>query len=205
MKNLLVSPPKIAKLYFKNFIWELPTNEKKIYLTFDDGTTPQLNDWILYTLKTYNAKATFFCVAENITKNPETANRLLSSNHAVGNHTFNHLNGLKNSYKTYIFNFLKADKILKTKLFRPPYGKITPRQAKFILQTHKIIMWDVLSMDYSPKISPKQCFENVKKFAKKGSIVVFHDNKKAEKNIKYALPKTLDYFSAKGFSFEKID
>jgi len=202
--DIIISPPKIVRSAFPNFVWEKSENENNIYLTFDDGPSEELTFWILDELKKYNAKATFFCVGDNVAKYPESYNRILQENHSVGNHTFNHLNGYKTKSSDYINNFAKANEIIDSNLFRPPYGRIKKSQAKEILKSKKIIMWNVLSLDYSNKISPQQCFENIKKYTTSGSIIVFHDNKKAEKNMKYALQKTLEYYSEKNYTFEKI-
>ncbi len=205
ISDIIVSPPKIVRSAFSSFTWELPNEQNKIYLTFDDGPTPHQSLWIIKTLKQFNAKATFFCVGNNVEKYPQIYNQFTEDNHSVGNHTFNHLNGFKTNYTDYINNFIKADKIIDSKLFRPPYGRIKKSQAKEILNSKRIIMWNVLSLDYNNKISPQQCFENIKRHTKSGSIIVFHDNQKAEKNMKYALQKTLEYYSDKNYIFEKIN
>ncbi len=202
--DIIISPPKIVRSAFPNFVWEKTNDEKKIYLTFDDGPSEALTLWILETLKKYNAKATFFCVGDNVRKYPQSYNNILKENHSVGNHTFNHLNGYKTKCSDYINNFAKANKTIDSNLFRPPYGRIKKSQAKEILKSKKIIMWNVLSLDYNNKISPQECFENIKKHTTYGSIIVFHDNKKAETNMKYALKKTLDYYSKQNYTFEKI-
>ncbi len=202
----------IIKKLFLNYVWEIPNNENKVYLTFDDGPTPEITEWVLSNLKEYNSKATFFCIGDNVRKFPEIFQKVINEGHSIGNHTFNHLNGWKTSASDYIENV----KLYETehfklntehcKLFRPPYGKIKPSQSKILRKFgYKIIMWDIISYDFDAKISKEQCLENVLKNVKRGSIIVFHDSKKAFTNLEYALPRTLDFLKKKGFVCEKID
>jgi len=196
---------------FPNYVWKLPNNQNKVYLTFDDGPVPIITEWVLDILQKENIKATFFCIGENIEKHPEIFSRIVTENHIVGNHTFNHLNGWKTSTKNYLANSnLFEDTIQKSKfkiqkLFRPPYGKIKPSQGKAIRRKgYKIIMWDVISYDFDSKILPEKCLQNVLKNVENGSIIVFHDSKKAEKNLKYALPKAITTLKEKGFTFDAL-
>ncbi|HXB40878.1 MAG TPA: polysaccharide deacetylase family protein [Bacteroidia bacterium] len=200
---LPVSPPKTLRALYPQCFWNLPNTENKIYLTFDDGPTPELLPFILETLDTYKIQATFFCVGENICKHPELFKQLLEK-HVVGNHTFNHMSGWKNPNYTYYKNIKKFETIYNTPLFRPPYGRISRTQAKHISKQYKIIMWDVLSYDYRKTITPKKCLNNVVKHVKSGSVIVFHDNKKAKKNVTYALPRAIEQLSEKGFIFDTI-
>ena len=199
-----VSSPKILRKIFSNYIWSIPNNENKIFLTFDDGPTPKITAWVLDILEKYKAKATFFCTGKNVESYPALYSEIINKNHSIGNHSYNHLKGFTTNVKNYLDDFQKANNLIKSTLFRPPYGRMTRRQTAEIIKTHKIIMWNVLSVDYNHKISPKLCFLNVKTFTKSGSIIVFHDSQKAEKNMKYALQATLDYFSERGFWFENI-
>lgn len=200
---LPVSPPKTLRALYPQCFWNLPNTENKIYLTFDDGPTPELLPFILETLDRHNITATFFCVGENICKHPELFSKLLEK-HAVGNHTFNHMNGWKNPNYSYYKNITKFDEVYHSPLFRPPYGKLSRTQAKHISKKYKIIMWDVLSYDYSKSTSAKKCVSNVVKNVKSGSVIVFHDNKKAKKNVTYALPRVIEQLLAKGFIFDTI-
>jgi len=200
------------KLLFSNYFWSIPNNENKVYLTFDDGPTPEITEWTLTQLKKYNAKATFFCIGDNIRKFPEIFQKVITEEHSTGNHTFNHLNGWKTSTQDYIKNIRLHEveqsklNIKKCKLFRPPYGKIKPSQSKKLRKLgYKIIMWDVLSEDFDSKISPEKCLENVLNNVVSGSIIVFHDSAKAYRNLEYTLPKTLEFLKEKGFVCEKID
>ncbi len=200
------------KKLFSNYVWSLPNNENKVYLTFDDGPTPEITEWTLAQLKKYNAKATFFCIGDNIRKYPEIFQKVIDENHSIGNHTFNHLNGWKTSTSDYTENVKSFEteryklNTEHSKLFRPPYGKIKPSQSKILRKLgYKIIMWEVLSEDFDNNVSPEQCLENVLKNVTPGSIIVFHDSKKASRNLEYTLPRTLEFIKEKGFICERID
>ena len=203
----------LVKKIFSNLVWDVPNTENKIYLTFDDGPIPEITVWVLEELKKHDAKATFFCIGHNIEKHPEIFEKVINEGHSIGNHTFNHLNGWKTSTEEYLKNtFLCEEQILeskicnlKSKIFRPPYGKIKPSQSKKLRRLgYKIIMWDVLSADYDTSISPEKCLENVLQKVSSGSIIVFHDSVKAFPNLEYTLPKALKYWTAKGFVFDTI-
>ena len=199
------------KKIFNNLVWDIPNSDKRIYLTFDDGPIPEVTEWVLDILKSEGIKATFFCIGDNIQKHPEVYKRILFEEHQTGNHTFNHLNGWKTENRHYIENFkLCETEHLKLNtehsfLYRPPYGKIKPSQSKTIRQFgYKIIMWDVLSYDFDSTVSEEKCLENVISNTEQGSIIVFHDSVKAEKNLKYALPKAIQVLKDKGFIFDVI-
>ncbi|MFN7675002.1 polysaccharide deacetylase family protein [Flavobacterium sp.] len=205
-----VKTNRIIKWIFPNYVWNIPNDEQKVFLTFDDGPTPEITEWVLEQLKKYNAKATFFCIGNNIEKYPEIFQKTIAEGHAIGNHTFDHLNGWKTSTEEYIENAklyeTQNPKLVTRNLFRPPYGKIKPSQSKILRKLgYKIIMWDVLSRDYDQSISAAQCLENVLSNIETGSIIVFHDSVKAEHNLKYVLPKTLEFLKEKGFICDKID
>ncbi len=223
MKFSWVKTSWLIKKIFSNYVWDIPNNENKIYLTFDDGPTPEITEWTLNQLKNYNAKATFFCIGDNVRKYPEVFNKVIEEGHSIGNHTFNHLNGWKTSNETYIKNVelcfnecsvlsvqcsVKSNFQLNTEhcqLFRPPYGKIKPTQSKNLRkQGYKIIMWDVLSEDFDTTISKEKCLKNVINNMQSGSIIVFHDSIKAFPNLEYTLPKVLEIGSKKGFVFDAI-
>ena len=211
-----VKTPVAIKKMFPNYIWDIPSTEKSIYLTFDDGPTPKITNWVLNTLKQYNAKATFFCIGNNIEKHPDIFQNILNEGHSIGNHTQNHIKGWKTKTEAYLKNIEACNKqfpnalIINRKssivnLFRPPYGQIKPKQGKALLKLgYKIIMWDVLSFDWDNNVSKENCANNIISKAKSGSIVVFHDSVKASKNMMYALPKALEYFSKKGYTFKAI-
>ncbi len=213
MKLYWIKTNAFVKWIFSKYIWDIPNQEKLIYLTFDDGPTPEITEWTLIQLEKYKAKATFFCIGNNIKKYPDIFNKLINDGHAIGNHTYDHLNGWQTDTKTYLENINSCDKQiqessnenLKIKIFRPPYGKIKAAQADQIKKWgYKIIMWDVLSADFDQTISPEDCLDNVLSNLKTGSIIVFHDSIKAFKNLEYTLPKTLDYINRKGFKCEII-
>ncbi|WP_395065178.1 polysaccharide deacetylase family protein [Flavobacterium sp.] len=201
----------IIKKLFSNYVWDIPNNESKVYLTFDDGPTPEITEWTLKQLEKHKAKATFFCIGDNIKKYPEIFNKVIASGNAIGNHTFNHLNGWKTETSNYIENTkLCTAEISKLKtanchLFRPPYGKIKPSQSKPIRKLgYKIIMWDIISYDFDTTITPEKCLENVLKNVKSGSIIVFHDSKKAFYNLEYTLPRVLEFLNKNGFVCDVI-
>ncbi|MBP0902602.1 polysaccharide deacetylase family protein [Mariniflexile gromovii] len=215
-----VKTPLVAKKMFPNYVWDIATDDKVIYLTFDDGPTPEITNWVLNTLKAYNAKATFFCIGNNVEKHPDIFQNILNEGHAIGNHTQNHLKGWKTKATEYLKNIAEAEKTINNQipnskfvnrqssiinLFRPPYGQITHKQGKALLELgYKIIMWDVLSFDWEKDVSKETCLKNVTSNATNGSIIVFHDSVKASRNMEFALPKVLEYFTEKGFTFEVL-
>jgi peptidoglycan/xylan/chitin deacetylase (PgdA/CDA1 family) len=214
----LVKSPLLLKWYYPSLLWNKSRTEKVIYLTFDDGPIPNVTDFVLKTLKAFNAKATFFCIGDNIVKHPDVFDRVKNDGHSIGNHTFNHLKGWITDDETYINNALKCQTLTKTNLFRPPYGRIKKSQIKslhsaiynFQLQAKttnlksQIVMWDVLSGDFDITLSPDKCYQNVVRHTKNGSIIVFHDSLKAFDRLEYALPKVLAYFSKLGYKFSSL-
>ena len=215
MSFYLFKTPTIIQRIFKNYVWSFFTSEKVIYLTFDDGPTTEITEWTLNTLDEFHAKATFFCIGKNIENHPDIFKKIITGNHSIGNHTHNHLNGWKVSTNRYLKNVEKAENTIQLKkdknqpksklLFRPPYGKIKASQAKKLREKgYEIILWDVLSADFDQSISKEKSLKNVLKNTKQGSIVVFHDSVKAEKSLKYVLPKVLAHFSEQGFVFRGI-
>ena len=223
MKIIPAKTPGFVRTLFPHYLWKVDTNSKELYLTFDDGPTPEITTWVLKTLDEFNAKATFFCIGNNIEKNPEIFQSILKKGHSVGNHTYNHLKGWQTRTKLYLADIQFTDSIIKFQIqsaaekhadfhnteylsmFRPPYGKFKMKQSKALLkQNFNIVMWDVLSYDWDKNVSPKDCYKNVTSAAKEGSIVVFHDSLKAATNLKYALPKVLEYYCKKGYKFKAL-
>ncbi|MCH3881699.1 MULTISPECIES: polysaccharide deacetylase family protein [Tenacibaculum] len=205
MKLYFTKTPRIFTRIFSNYTWRFSSDKKEIYLTFDDGPTPEITDFVLSELQKYNAKATFFCIGKNVEKHPDIFKRLITEGHTVGNHTQNHFNGWKHKTVNYLNNIETASKLIESKLFRPPYGKIKASQGKELIKKgYKIIMWSVLSADFDTSISREQCLQNVLRNTNNGSIVVFHDSLKASEKLTYVLPKVLEEFSKKGFTFKAI-
>lgn len=195
----------IFKTVYPKFIWDLPAQKPTIYLTFDDGPIPEITEFVLEELNKYNAKATFFCIGENIVKNKSIFDEIVLNGHSIGNHTMTHCNGWNTDYEVYIKNFSNCEQVLpKNNLFRPPYGKISKKQAKYILNTHKIIMWDVIAGDFLQDLKPEICLKKCINYTESGTVIVFHDSLKAAKNMQYVLPKYLAHFHELGFSFEPI-
>jgi peptidoglycan/xylan/chitin deacetylase (PgdA/CDA1 family) len=184
--------------------WALNGNWKNVYLTFDDGPTPKVTDWVLDRLKEYDARATFFCLGRNVDAHPDIFRRVLDDGHAVGNHTYSHLKGYSSSTQRYMDDVRIADTLIRSRLFRPPYGRIRPRQVKAVNGHFDIIMWSVLSVDYNRKLSGDRVAENVIRNVRPGSIVVFHDSDKARKNLFHALPRVLEYLKNEGYTMRSI-
>jgi peptidoglycan/xylan/chitin deacetylase (PgdA/CDA1 family) len=204
LNRILRQTPKALKLLYPKAVWKIETASPTLYLTFDDGPIPNLTEWVLETLKQYNIKATFFCVGENVIKNNTIYKRILSEGHSVGNHTFNHIKGFKTKTNDYLENAEKCEVLTNSKLFRPPYGQMKRSQYRTLLENgYKIIMWDVISYDYE-KIRPEVCLHNVIRNVKNGSIILFHDNIKAEEKIKYALPRTIEHFLKLNYKFAAL-
>ncbi|MBD0403583.1 polysaccharide deacetylase family protein [Flammeovirga sp. EKP202] len=200
---------------FPSLVWKKEaTTSPILYLTFDDGPIPEITPWVLDELKKYNAKATFFCVGDNIRKHPEVYQQVLEQGHKVGNHTFNHLQYWKKSLSTYLQNVKECDTIMKSNplysvesekpLFRPPHGQVGKKMMHQLLVDYEIIMWHVLTRDYNKNYKKESCLKAAIKNTENGSIIVFHDSIKAEKNLKYVLPRYLQYFSNKGYEFHTL-
>lgn len=201
----LVKTPQFIQNLFPNYTWRIPTKEKVLYLTFDDGPIPNVTPWVLKQLEAYDARATFFCVGDNIRKHPEVFHQVVEQGHAIGNHTHNHLNGWLSDNIPYFHNVRHCANLAQSVLFRPPYGKLKPKQAQFLQRHYRIVMWDVLSGDFDPKLSEEQCLANVINNAEPGSIVVFHDSLKTEDKLHYVLPRVLEHFANEGYFFGKLN
>ncbi len=200
-----VKTPLWAKFFFNRYTWQIHTENKELYLTFDDGPHPVATPFILEQLDLFGAKASFFCLGKNVIAHQDIYREMLKRGHSVGNHTHNHLNGWKVPHNDYIKNVEAATLHIDSLLFRPPYGRITRKAGKSLMQKgFRVIMWDVLSGDFDINIKPERCTANVINHAVKGSVIVFHDSEKAFKNVSYALPRVLEYFSQKGFIFKGL-
>jgi peptidoglycan/xylan/chitin deacetylase (PgdA/CDA1 family) len=208
MKFYWIKTHAIIRKIFSDYLWTMPTREKIVYLTFDDGPTPEITEWVLSQLKMHDAKATFFCIGNNISQHWDIFNKVADAGHSVGNHTYNHNNGWKTKTPDYIENVRKCEDLLNgksRKLFRPPYGKLTMGQSQKLRKLgFKVVMWDILSADFDQTITPEKCLQNVLGNICPGSIIIFHDSVKALGNLEYALPRTLDFLKANGYRCEAI-
>lgn len=202
------TPQWLKKFFPKDIIWDMPVgSQPTVYLTFDDGPHPAATTFVLDQLAKYNAKATFFCVGENVVKHPDVYARLLAEGHVTGNHTYNHINGWNNQNFTYLKNIAQASHVIAPRIFRPPYGRIKISQAKKLLNATpawKIYMWDVISGDFDKSITPEQCTRHVLDNIQPGSIIVFHDSEKAWDRMHICLPEVLAYCQSKGWAFKSL-
>jgi peptidoglycan/xylan/chitin deacetylase (PgdA/CDA1 family) len=202
---LIERTPAIFRSLYPGAVWRLPQQEKTVYLTFDDGPIPEVTPFVLDLLDKYGIKATFFCVGENVFRNPDVYERIIKEGHQVGNHTYNHLQGFKCPSDYYIENVEKAAQYIKSPFFRPPHGQFRFSQISKLKKDYKIILWDVITRDYNRSLSGESVLNIVKKYARNGSIIVFHDSLKAEKNIKYALPRAIDFLLEEGYRFDLLN
>lgn len=200
----LVKTPALLKWFYRDLTWNFSRKEPAIYLTFDDGPIPEVTPFVLETLEKYQAKATFFCIGENVQKYPQIFQAIKSSDHSVGNHTFNHLRGWDTADEVYLSNIEKCNQLVESKIFRPPYGRAKKSQFSVLKKSYQIVMWDVLSGDFDLKLSPKKCYQNVVDKSSNGSIVVFHDSLKAWPRLEYVLPKALEFWKNKGYAFKSL-
>jgi peptidoglycan-N-acetylglucosamine deacetylase len=194
-----------TKRIYPDVIWDKNKSGKTLYLTFDDGPTPEITRQVMDILDKYNAKATFFCLGRNVERHPEIYTEILKRGHQVGNHTYSHLKGWETGNKEYFLDIELASVFINSHLFRPPYGRIKRAQIKFLKKKFHIILWDVMSHDYEKLWSKERCLKAVMRYAKKGSIIVFHDSEKAAEKVFYILPSILDYYSKEGYKFERLD
>ncbi len=196
-------PPKFLVNLMPELVWDIP-EERDVFLTFDDGPTPEVTEWILEELARYDAKATFFCLGRNVELYPELYERIVAEGHRVGNHTYSHLKGWGMNVEEYVDDVDRAAGVMGGSLFRPPYGRIAPVQSRALAPRYRIVMWNIISRDYNRSLSPRTCLENVIRHVRPGDIVVFHDSKKAFRNMRYALHGTLEYLHSKGMKSKSI-
>lgn len=202
---LIEQPPKLLRWLYPRALWRMDKNVKAVYLTFDDGPIPNITPWVLDLLDKYNIKATFFLVGDNVRKHPEEFKMIVERGHRVGNHTFNHISGLKYLSYNYLENTNKADELIKSKLFRPPHGWMRWGQYMVLSHRYTVVMWDLVTRDYSKRLNGPQVLKIVKKYVRNGSIITFHDSIKSEKNMKYALPRTIEWLLEQGYEFKTFD
>jgi len=200
----LIKIPTIVERLFPSIIWNKSRNQKTLYLTFDDGPCEELSLFILDELKKYKAKATFFYLGSQVDKFPNWVEKCQKENHSIGNHTFSHLNGWASTNNVYFEDVEKANRIINSNLFRPPYGRIKPSQLFFLKKQYKIVMWDVLSWDFDKDTTPQECYDNILKHTNNGSIIVLHENEKSAKNVKEVLPKILRHYTSLGYEFKAL-
>ncbi len=195
--------PRVLKIY-PGLTWNMPGAQKLLYLTFDDGPTPQVTDKILDVLLEFRARATFFCIGRNAERHSALMNRIREAGHAPGNHTYSHLKGWYTPDQEYFADIELAGRFIPSRLFRPAYGMITPYQVNYLQKIYRIVLWDIMSFDFHPGTSKEKCLDNVIRHAQPGSVIVFHDSVKASEKVLYALPGVLTYFMKLGFSFESL-
>lgn len=201
---LIEQPPLLYRLFFRGTHWRFNKEKKVVYLTFDDGPIPEMTPWVLDMLDKYKIKAAFFCVADNVRKYPEIYREIIARGHQVGNHTYHHLQGLRTYTPNYIRDVDQAAELIDSKLFRPPHGHIRLPQLWWLRKNYHIVMWDVVTRDYSRFQTSQQVFDNVKKYTRNGSVIVFHDSIKAGDRMKEALPRSIEWLLEQGYSFELI-
>ncbi len=202
---LIERPPLLYRLLFPEAIWRIKKNRRKVvFLTFDDGPIPEVTPWVLDKLDEYGIKATFFMVGDNVARNPELYQEVKRRGHSVGNHTMHHLQGMKVSSYRYMHDITEANDLIDSPLFRPPHGLLRWKQARTIKDRYNIVMYDLVTRDYSKKLTPEKVFGNVRRYARNGSIIVFHDSLKAEKNMKAVLPRAIEFLRSRGYEFDTL-
>lgn len=198
-------PPLLYRLLFPEALWRIKRRGRKVvFLTFDDGPIPEETPWVLDMLDKHAIKATFFMVGDNVRKYPHLYEEVKRRGHSYGNHTMHHLQGIKESATTYLRDITEADRLIDSILFRPPHGIIYPEQAKLIRRHYNIVMYDLVTRDYSKRVTGEQVLDNVKRYARNGSIIVFHDSLKAHTNMRYALPRAIELLKEQGYEFEPL-
>lgn len=202
---IIERPPKLYRSLYRGAHWRFNKDKKVVFLTFDDGPIPEITPWVLDLLDHYNIKATFFCVADNVRKHPKIFQMLKDRGHVIGNHTYHHVQGIKVRTKTYLKDVQLADELIQSKLFRPPHGHMRLHQFYALRNKYKIIMWDVVTRDYSKLMTAEDVFENVKKYTRNGSIIVFHDSIKAGNRMKESLPRSIEWLLEQGYTFKLLD
>jgi peptidoglycan/xylan/chitin deacetylase (PgdA/CDA1 family) len=198
-------PPQFIRQLYPHAHWRMNTSEKAVYLTFDDGPIPEVTPWVLDVLDRYQIKATFFMVGDNVRKHPDEYKMVVERGHRIGNHTFNHLKGFEEGSERYIANVDKADCYLTTDLFRPPHGIMRMKQYRMLSKRYRIIMWDLVTRDYNPKLNGEQVLRKVRKYARNGSIITFHDSLRSVDNLRYALPRAIEWLQGEGYEFKVFE
>jgi peptidoglycan-N-acetylglucosamine deacetylase len=195
----VIHPPKVLRRLFPDAWWSIGQAENAVYLTFDDGPVPEATPWVLDLLEKENIKATFFCVGENVSKYPELYRRIIDAGHSTGNHTFNHLQGIKCDNQFYYDNIAKASRLIDSNLFRPPHGLMKPEQYRHLKRTYRVVMWDILSMDHHSAFTPEMTIRTIERFVKQGSVITFHDSVKTLEKLRIILPAVIKMLKDNGF------
>lgn len=201
---LLEQPTSILSKVYPRGIFRKNPEERSVYLTFDDGPIPEVTPWLLETLDRYGIKATFFVVGDNVRKHPEVFKMIVDKGHKIGNHTFNHVRSMRMRNPDYIDNVKKCETYFKTRLFRPPHGIMRRWSYRYMYGDFDIVFYDVITRDYNEKLKPEKVLDIVKKYTRNGSIIVFHDSLRSEKNLRYALPKAIEWLSSQGYAFKSL-
>lgn len=203
---MIIEQPAIwLRWLYPHALWRMDKNDRSVYLTFDDGPIPESTPFILETLAKFGARATFFMVGENVERHPELYQRIVDAGHRVGNHTYNHMGGAKHSIKTYTDNARRADELIHSNLFRPPHGWMRPSQYAWLSRTCKVVMWDLVTRDYSKWMTAEDVFNNVKRYVRNGSIITFHDSLKSIDKLHFALPQALEWLKEQGYEFKTFE
>lgn len=202
---LIEQPAKFLRWIYPTALWRMSPTEKSVYLTFDDGPIPEVTPWVLDVLDRYGVKATFFMVGENAAKHPEVFEMVKARGHRIGNHTYNHIGGMRHGISSYVANVDKANELLRTNLFRPPHGWMKWEQFLFVRSSYKVVMWDLVTRDYSTHLNGRDVLLNVRRYARPGSIITFHDSLKSLDKLLYALPRAIEWLQAQGYRFRVFD
>lgn len=199
---IIEQPACFLRWLYPLALWRMDRHERSVYLTFDDGPIPQVTPWVLSVLRHYNIKATFFMVGDNVRKHPEEFAQVVAEGHRIGNHTYNHIGGLRHGIRSYLANVEKANNLLHTDLFRPPHGWMKWGQYIAVRRRYRVVMWDLVTRDYSTRLNGRDVLFNVRRYARPGSIITFHDSLKSEDKLLYALPRSIEWLLSQGYSFK---
>lgn len=199
---IIEQPACFLRWLYPLALWRMDRYERSVYLTFDDGPIPQVTPWVLSVLRHYNIKATFFMVGDNVRKHPEEFAQVVAEGHRIGNHTYNHIGGLRHGIRSYLANVEKANDLLHTDLFRPPHGWMKWGQYIAVRRRYRVVMWDLVTRDYSTRLNGRDVLFNVRRYARPGSIITFHDSLKSEDKLLYALPRSIEWLLSQGYSFK---
>lgn len=199
---IIEQPACFLRWLYPLALWRMDRHERSVYLTFDDGPIPQVTPWVLSVLRHYNIKATFFMVGDNVRKHPEEFAQVVAEGHRIGNHTYNHIGGLRHGIRSYLANVEKANDLLHTDLFRPPHGWMKWGQYIAVRRRYRVVMWDLVTRDYSTRLNGRDVLFNVRRYARPGSIITFHDSLKSEYKLLYALPRSIEWLLSQGYSFK---